>query len=191
MIAEGRKRAASITEQRLIDVETLGHHASYLSFVSSRLIETARAAGSPFSLVYLDLNNFSQLVKLCGTDAGEAILKQVAERLRAELGNGDFLVQFGSEGFVALLDGIGREASVARAQRLQRRIREIQMGTVAGQNVHIFHLAGIATYPEDGTSITELLESAQRHLALRAGPADIGVGKWEGKPRAPEEANMN
>ncbi len=81
-------------------------------------------------------------------------------------------MQFGREGFVVLLSGIGREASVYFAQRLQRRVRDIQMGTIAGHNVYIFQYTGIACYPEDGTTITELMESAQRHLALRSSQAE-------------------
>lgn len=167
--AEGRRRAANKSEQRQIEIETRAYHASYLSVVATRLLTASGKTGSPFSLIYLDLNNFSQLVRLCGADTGDAILKQVAGRLRQELRAADFLVQFGREGFVALVDGMGREASTQVAQRLQRSIREIKMGNVAGQNVFIFQQTGIATYPEDGTTITALLESAQRHLAMRAG----------------------
>ncbi len=191
LIAEGRQRAARNSEQNVIEVETRTHHASYLSFAASRLIAAARATGAPFSLIYLDLNNFSQLVKLCGTDAGDAILKRVAESLRTELRSVDFLVQFGREGFVALLDGMGREASINLSQRLQRRVREIQMGNIAGQNVYIFHQAGIASFPEDGTTITELLESAQRHLALRAGLADLSTDKTETRPQSTGEAILS
>ncbi len=134
-----------------------------------------RDRNTPLSLIYLDLNNFSQLVKLCGTNTGDAILKRVAESLRRELRSRNYLVQFGREGFVALIDGLGREASVHVAQRLQKRIRDIQMGTVAGHNVYIFQHTGIASCPEDGRTITELPESAQRRLALRAGQAEPGT----------------
>jgi len=187
IIAEARAAAARKSEQGLIEVETRAYHASYLSFVASNLIASARATGKPFSLIYLDINNFSQLVKLCGTDAGDAILKRVADSLRLELRGEDFLVQFGREGFVALLDGIGRDASVHFAQRLQRRVREIQMGTVAGHNVYIFQHTGIASYPEDGTTITGLLESAQRHLALRASQQEAGADYADAKPQISEK----
>jgi diguanylate cyclase (GGDEF)-like protein len=177
--AEGRRRGASKSEQREIEIETRAYHASYLSVVASKLLATSGKSGSPFSLIYLDLNNFSQLVRLCGIDTGDAILKQVAERLRQELRAVDFLVQFGRKGFVALVDGMGREASTQLAQRLQRSIREIKMGNVAGQNVFIFQQTGIATYPEDGTTITALLESAQRHLAMRAGLQGPEQDDWQ------------
>jgi diguanylate cyclase (GGDEF)-like protein/putative nucleotidyltransferase with HDIG domain len=189
-LADARKRAASKSEQRQIEIETRAYHASYLSVVASRLMASSGKTGSPFSLIYLDLNNFSQLVRLCGADTGDAILKQVAERLRQELRNIDFLVQFGRKGFVALVDGMGREASIQLAQRLQRRIREIKMGNIAGQNVFIFQQTGIATYPEDGTTITTLLEAAQRHLAMRAGLQDPGQEMPQAMPRVAEQEHL-
>jgi diguanylate cyclase (GGDEF)-like protein/putative nucleotidyltransferase with HDIG domain len=188
-IAEARKRAAGKSEQREIEVETRAYHASYLSVVASRLLATAAKTGSPFSLIYLDLSNFSQLVRLCGADTGDAILKRVAEGLRLELRNADFLVQFGRRGFVALVDGMGRETSTLLAQQLQRRIREINMGNIAGKNVSIFQQAGVATYPEDGMNITALLESAQRHLAMRAGLPDSGQESPD-MPRGAEQESL-
>jgi diguanylate cyclase (GGDEF)-like protein len=190
-LADARKRAASKSEQREIEIETRAYHATYLSVVASRLMATSGKTGAPFSLIYLDLNNFSQLVRLCGAVTGDAILKQVAERLREELRNVDFLVQFGRKGFVALVEGMGREASIQLAQRLQRRIREIKMGNIAGQNVFIFQQTGIATYPEDGTTITTLLEAAQRHLAMRAGLLqDPGQEKPHALPRVAEQEHL-
>jgi len=189
-IAEARKRAASKSEQREIEVETRAYHASYLSVVASKLLATAGKTGSPFSLIYLDLSNFSQLVRLCGADTGDSILKQVAEGLRQELRKVDFLVQFGRKGFVALVDGMGREAGTLLAQRLQRRIREINMGNVAGKNVSVFQQAGVATYPEDGMNITALLESAQRHLAMRAGLQDFGQEELPPMPLAVEQESF-
>ncbi len=186
IIAEARAAATRRSEQGEIEVETRAYHASYLSFVASNLIASSRATGAPFSIIYLDINNFSQLVKLCGSDAGDAILKGVAESLRSELRSEDFLVQFGREGFVALLEGIGREACIRSAQRLQRRVREIKMGTVAGHNVYVFQQTGVATYPEDGTTITELLESAQRHLALKASQPEPIPDKAGARPQISE-----
>lgn len=75
------------------------------------------------------------------------------------------------------------------SQPPKRRVREIQMGTVAGRNIYIFQQAGIATYPEDGGTITELLESAQRYLAMRAGMVESDPGKDESSKGAAEEAS--
>jgi len=167
------------------------HTGSYLSVAASKLIAAAAKTGSPFSLIYLDLQNFSHLVKLCGVEASDSIRRQVAEGLRAELRDIDVLVQFGNKGFVALIDGWGHEAALHLTQRLQRRVRGIQVGNVAGHNVYIIQRIGIATYPSDGTTIAALLESAQHHLAMRAGLGKPGLEEAGTKPRMSVESIAN
>jgi diguanylate cyclase (GGDEF)-like protein len=142
------------------------------------MVAAADSNKSPFSLVYIDLKNFSQLENLYGVTTCDSMLRRTVETLRTEMRETDVLVRFGRQGFVALLAGVNQDQASRYAQRLEHQIRTTAAGTMAGHNIYFICQTGVACYPNDGLTVFPLLDSAQHVIAERAS-GDPGTGEAE------------
>lgn len=83
----------------------------------------ARRAGEQVALVIVDIDHFKSVNDIHGHATGDAVLVEVAARLRAELGSAGTLFRFGGEEFVVLLASSTPIEAVAWAERLREVIR--------------------------------------------------------------------
>ena len=133
-------------------------------------IATAKRYERGFSVMYLDVDRFKEINDALGHAAGDAVLRGVGDRLRATLRESDTVARFGGDEFVILqpiVDGPADAADLARkiVAGLQVPIR------VGGTDRDVRISIGIALYPQDATTIDELMDLADRALytAKRAG----------------------
>ncbi len=83
--------------------------------------EAGRAGryGSPLSAVLLDIDHFKAINDTHGHDAGDAVLVELAARIRAQLRKVDRLARFGGEEFVVVAPGIDLIQAAGLAERLR------------------------------------------------------------------------
>jgi diguanylate cyclase (GGDEF)-like protein/PAS domain S-box-containing protein len=131
--------------------------------------------GAKLAVLYLDLDYFKSINDTLGHQAGDELLKEVAQRIRGCLNEGDLLARLGGDEFVVVRTGLQHPKE---AEALAQQLRE----TVAS---HAYNLrghqtasdlsVGIALAPEDGLEIDELLNHAD--LALYGAKAE-GRGSY-------------
>jgi diguanylate cyclase (GGDEF)-like protein len=116
-------------------------------------------AGEPFALLYLDLNDFKSVNDELGHAAGDALLVQVAGRLRGAQRRADTIARLGGDEFAVLAPNVGEpEQALAVAERFVESFDapfDID-GTQLSSAVSI----GIALAPANGTELTSLLKNA-------------------------------
>jgi len=120
----------------------------------------AWAAGTPPALLLLDLDGFKDVNDTFGHDQGDALLREVARRLRGAVRRGDTVARLGGDEFAVALPG----ADAAGAERVARAIRTaldapFQVGS------HVLPIdasVGIALAPAsaDGAALDTLLRHA-------------------------------
>ncbi len=137
-------------------------------------LETAVAqsvrSGTMLGLLFLDLDDFKDVNDTLGHDAGDALLKSVAERLTSYLRESDTvarhnttLARIGGDEFTILLTNMAEPAGAATVA--ERIIEELSRPfTIGGKEIHIGVCIGIAIYPSHGSMAEDLLKKA--HLAL-------------------------
>ena len=130
------------------------------------------AGGPPACLLLLDLDGFKPVNDIAGHDAGDHLLVQVAERLRATVRDGDLVGRLGGDEF-AVLVGDGLDEATALAERIVAGLRTVHPaqgseGYASGVFLDVSGSIGVAeVVAADDVSTT----IRQADLALRAAKA--------------------
>lgn len=111
------------------------------------------------ALAFIDLDGFKPINDRFGHQAGDAVLTELARRLRAAVRAEDLVARWGGDEFVVVLDDPPDRAAAVRAARVLRAVigREIDC---AGQRLRVSASIGVAAVPEDGQSCDGLLRAA-------------------------------
>jgi diguanylate cyclase (GGDEF)-like protein len=152
-----------------------------------RAASRARREGRMIAVVLLDLDRFGQINELHGHEAGDRILRQVAERLTRSVRDSDSIgrvvrrlgyerrrvSRLGGDKFVVLLEGISkaREAALVVQRILSRLANPLRIGDTT---VSLSARAGVSLYPSDGLDASELLRCAEAAIQRAEHP---GVSK--------------
>jgi diguanylate cyclase (GGDEF)-like protein/PAS domain S-box-containing protein len=92
----------------------------------ARVVATARDAGTTHGLCYLDLDRFKTVNDSCGHGAGDALLRQLAAALRAELRSRDTLARLGGDEFAVLLEHCELEQARRIAESLRTAVADFR-----------------------------------------------------------------
>jgi diguanylate cyclase (GGDEF)-like protein len=124
----------------------------------------ARLAGRPLALLYVDLDDFKAVNDSAGHAAGDALLRAVAQRLRACVRDEDLVVRLGGDEFAAVpVD----EADQDRAVQVAERVLEALAEPVELDGLHLRPAAsiGVALSPAGSADpVGELLRDADAAL---------------------------
>lgn len=81
-------------------------------------------AGSPFSLMVIDIDHFKRINDRFGHDAGDAVLKQLSQLVALSVRPHDVATRFGGEEFVVLAPDTDIEGATAIAERLRKTVSD-------------------------------------------------------------------
>ncbi|MCA8925769.1 MAG: GGDEF domain-containing protein [Planctomycetes bacterium] len=133
--------------------------------------------GTPLSLVILDVDHFKQVNDVHGHVAGDAVLAEVAKRVRGEIRGYDQAFRYGGEEVVILSPNTGLEDAVALAERLRERLRSERVETGEAR-IQVTASFGVSEFlPGSMSSPAEFLEAADQALyrAKRGGRDQVQV----------------
>ncbi len=150
------------------------HNKKYFLELAPEVLEKCGeyAQGAPVSFLMIDGDHFKQINDSYGHQIGDKMLQELAAtirqctRLHEETGKirryRDYLIRFGGEEFLVIMEGVGSEEAHTVAERIRRKVAEKLdwSGCLTQFTVSI----GIATYPGDGVDSHELVRQAD--LAL-------------------------
>jgi diguanylate cyclase (GGDEF)-like protein len=138
------------------------------------LEQQARLGGAPLSLLFLDIDHFKELNDRHGHEAGDAMLRRLAEAMRAELREEDAIGRYGGEEFVVALPGM----DAARAARIAERIRQRLQDQAGAGGIASTVSIGVATLAA-GERMDLLLRRADRAMyeAKRSGRNRVAVAE--------------
>lgn len=122
------------------------------------------AAGGKQAVLVAAIDRFKYINDVFGSDAGNTVLKRVAERIREVVGDRGFLARLGSDEFGVLLGDIAQPADVLSA--VGSIIENVSRGVdVDGKNVFVTLSIGAALHPPDGTDVVTLMKNADVAVA--------------------------
>ncbi|MFO0775760.1 MAG: diguanylate cyclase [Nitrospiraceae bacterium] len=165
------------------------NHSAILEALETELNRSQRN-GEPVSVLLLDLDHFKAVNDTYGHSAGDQVLIETANRIRAVLRSYDSMGRAGGEEFLMVLPRCGPAAAVQLAERLRVAIGEEPFSRPAGP-FHVTASIGVTSWPGGlPTSPTILVEVADEAMyrAKHSGRNRVEVGVPRIGPQAQEMA---
>jgi diguanylate cyclase (GGDEF)-like protein len=162
-VFDGIERERQIIERGNKDPLTgLPNRAAVLDQLD-QAISAAERARSRVAVLYIDLKDFKRINDLYGHAAGDATLREIAARMQRALRRHETCGRIGGDEFCIVVSQVAdREQIEALAQRLLSALN--QTLSYADANFVTSASIGIALYPDDGNSVTDLLVHADRAM---------------------------
>jgi diguanylate cyclase (GGDEF)-like protein/PAS domain S-box-containing protein len=154
---ERKEARAQIARLAYYDMLTGLPNRARLRHLISEAIE-ACPDGNHVALAFLDVDNFKDVNDTLGHSAGDELLVELAQRLRAQVQAGDVLGRLGGDEFVIVLPyRDADEASVVASRIIEVLVTPIRIGT---RQVPMSASIGISIYPDNTTDIDTLIQQA-------------------------------
>ncbi len=163
MVRDGQESVTELRAQmqgykdRLAEVERIASEDPLTGLINRRLIERElelrSSQGSPFSIIYVDLNDFKQINDTFGHLSGDDLLKQFAGELQAAFRSTDMVGRWGGdELLIVLVDGDFRDART-RTERIEKWVDgEYTVTTQSGvRKVQVSAACGVASWQAGDT----------------------------------------
>jgi diguanylate cyclase (GGDEF)-like protein len=142
-------------------------------------IAQSQRSGTPFALLYLDVDQFKAINDNYGHDSGDTALIAVAERLRSAIRQVDQAYRLGGDEFAVVLAPFFNQAHVEGVVARIRLAMEQAYRLPNGLAVTSMLSVGVAIYPEQADSADELVKKADSAMyedkQSRQGPSDSGA----------------
>jgi len=145
----------------------LANRAALREHIQSAL-ESARRLGGQCAVMLIDLDRFKSVNDMLGHQVGDELLREVARRLRRELGDRGEIARVGGDEFAVVMPGVAAAAAHAFATKWVDALSAIY--AIKANPIRVGASIGIAIGPEDGDTIDELMRAAD--LALYRAKSD-------------------
>jgi diguanylate cyclase (GGDEF)-like protein/PAS domain S-box-containing protein len=161
----GRKEAELLNWQRAYfdQVTGLPNRVLFKDRLTQALVR-ARREKSRVAVMFIDLDRFKAVNDTLGHETGDAVLKQVAERLADCMRDSDTVARLGGDEFTAILPNPGPEKAITViATRILESLRR-PFDIEGGHRAFIGGSIGISLFPGDGDAADALLKNADQAM---------------------------
>ncbi|MGV8921250.1 MAG: putative bifunctional diguanylate cyclase/phosphodiesterase [Pseudomonas sp.] len=157
-------------DQARVSLQQVAHYDALTNLINRRgfnhifaekLLEQSLNGGM-LAVMFLDIDHFKRINDSLGHDAGDELLKVIADHIRSATRTQDVVARFGGDEFCILIALHNREEARHLAQRVMHAMKEPI--ALAGRRMVMTTSIGISVFPDDGKSCEELLKNAD--LAL-------------------------
>ncbi len=139
-------------ELSVTDALTGLHNRRYLETHLSAHLEKCAASGQPLSLLIADIDHFKAINDTWGHDAGDAVLREIAVRIRREVREADLACRLGGEEFIIVMPDTGTATATTIAERLRDRVAAQTFAAAPNLPIQVTLSVGVATVQPGDTS---------------------------------------
>ncbi|MFY0657612.1 MAG: EAL domain-containing protein [Neptunomonas phycophila] len=131
----------------------------YINQQLDSVIAHSRKQGKPFTLLYLDVDQFKNVNDSLGHGAGDQLLKEVSDRLLDVIGTNGHVARLGGDEFMVLFPNVESIKAVSVfAEAINRALRKAF--TLEGEPIYVTSSIGVCQYPEHGDNVETLVRNA-------------------------------
>lgn len=149
-----------------------------------RQIASCQRYKNEFSMIIVDIDHFKSFNDTYGHQAGDAVLRQVAQTLKNNSRSTDIVCRYGGEEMSIILTNTDKEEAIIKAHKVCDAVAERIFKLSATQTVHVTISVGVSTFPEDGETPQQIIEIADQGLyyAKEHGRNQVGLAEYNNNP---------
>lgn len=140
-------------------------------------IANCRRYNSTFSLILIDIDHFKNFNDTFGHQSGDAVLRQVAQKLKKNVRATDYVCRYGGEEMSIILPNADKKEAIITAQKICDAVAEAPLKLAGDKESNVTISLGVATYPKDGETPSEIIEHADQCLYYAKEHGRNQVGK--------------
>ena len=129
-----------------------------------RELQRARRKKRPLAVVFIDLDHFKRFNDSFGHDAGDTVLRRIAEVFRQHFRGDDVICRYGGEEFAIILPEATAKDAAKRANLLRLQAKKLRFRHQDQTLDPVTLSIGVAAFPEHGSTPEELLQAADQCL---------------------------
>jgi diguanylate cyclase (GGDEF)-like protein len=162
-----------------IDGLTELYNHRYFQDTLRNQIEIAKRYNQTFSLIIIDIDFFKKFNDTYGHQAGDAVLRQVAQTLKKNSRSTDYVCRYGGEEMSIILPNTNAQDALFNANRIRQAIESKTFHLNATTTGNVTISVGVATFPDNAGTPQDLIEHADKGLyyAKEHGRNQVGVVK--------------
>lgn len=148
--------------ERLATVDPLtgvANHRTMQEFLHRRIHEALRSE-QELGVIMLDVDHFRSFNEEEGHDTGDQVLKRVVEAMKVAVRPYDLVARYGGEEFTVIMANSGAQEAMRVAERIRKKIEEIEIPTSNGRTRHVTASLGIAIFPHASAEPQGILKAA-------------------------------
>lgn len=151
--------AKKMKKLALFDFLTGFYNRAHFETLLQKATKRCQRRQLQLALFYFDIDHFKSINDSLGHDAGDQLLEQFAQRMRAVVRENETLGRIGGDEFALISEEIeSREAVIAQAERLIEAMKA--PFSINQQPIQVTTSVGVALYPQDGDTPQQLAKSA-------------------------------
>lgn len=139
------------------------YNRSYFEESFSKMKEKAVRYHDAFQLVMFDIDGLKKINDSRGHLIGDEIIKKLAKAIESSTRKSDILARIGGDEFIAVLFGSNQEYFKEKFQNLLEQLENEPL-SIDGEKIKCSFSYGIASFPEEGMNLKELIEIADERM---------------------------
>jgi diguanylate cyclase (GGDEF)-like protein len=158
-VLEAKRLMEHLRENALRDPMTGLYNRRFLEDYVGALVNSSQRRKSPFAVLMLDLDFFKQVNDTHGHEAGDKVIKTLADLLIRNLRGSDMAVRYGGEEFLLVLTDTGAEPALKVAEKIRAEVEATKVplpGGVLQKTISI----GVAEFPTDADTFWQVVKYA-------------------------------
>ncbi len=129
------------------------------NIISERAFRQATRYSHPFSVLMIDSDSLKSINDAHGHEAGNRLLKIIAQSIQGQLRDSDYVARYGGDEFIVLLPETPCSSATGVASRIRQQIESAALATRT-EPVNTTVSIGIACYPDHGSNLDIIMEKA-------------------------------
>jgi len=154
---ENARSFSVIQRMGIMDEYTGLYNARFLHQILDKWIQNDPHGKRKIAVVFMDVDNFKEVVDGYGHLLGTQVLKELGETISSCLAEKDILVKYGGDEYVIILTDIEKSTAIQRMEQILQAIRGAVYLKTEPKPVKVTASFGMAMYPEDAQTKKDLL----------------------------------
>ena len=163
-LAENEILRQELREQAIRDPLTGLFNRRYLQERLKQEVARADREGTPICILFMDIDYFKRFNDTYGHKAGDLILQELGALLLQETRKSDTACRYGGEEFIVVMSDISLRNAAHSAELLRGEFEKLAVPFENGEVLRATISIGGASYPENGHSIPDIIQSADEAL---------------------------